>query len=191
MDQKGEEIEFWKGTYKGKTGWKVANGKSMKVFVYVIVDMEDGTEKKTKVQKSSIRPLKKNNPEPKTLAQAVLLENKDIDSTMDFLAEELVKVGISHNDKNIFILLAEKIEKAQKKQEALGIKAVYHKVNWMPPFNKKRTTHERSNSADMDAVRETALAQQQDNEPPPKQQKADNLSPARKVINAVVNQLAG
>jgi hypothetical protein len=109
------EIRFVCGKYIGKTGWIDNEKEETKKMIYVIVVLENGSTKKTRVQKESVRKL---HGSPSNYTEAILQQCPNIKVKMEKLCRELTKCSVAI-DANDGIL-----EIKQK-----GSKATYHHVS--------------------------------------------------------------
>jgi len=87
----GEAIRFKRGKYRGLHGFRDTSKKNTLKRSYVIVQLEDQTYKPTYVRHSSIAPpLAK----PKNWAEALTIQNPDIDGLIDQLCEQLASCNV-------------------------------------------------------------------------------------------------
>jgi hypothetical protein len=131
MAEKGEKIRFVKGRYQNLTGWKDKSYKKKRGSNYrgVIVKFEDGSQKVTRVKKSSFRP---SHEDAVCFEQAAMQQNPDMEHAMIRFAEMWVECHINSNDKAVEYLHYE-IERARLRQKELGSKARYRKVEFTAP----------------------------------------------------------
>ena len=125
-DGKGTAITFLKGTYSGLNGWKDKNRKLKKGSPYsaVIVQLEDGTEKKTRVKKSSYKKRASMETEPQNFEEAMVAQHPDIAKTMRKLCQMLAECKIK--DKVAFMdIFAQELNDAEALQKNLK-----HHARW-------------------------------------------------------------
>ena len=129
MAEKGDEIRFIRGSYEGFIGWinkskKTKKKKSSRRFVIVLLD--DGTEKQTWVKKNSYR---KRHSDPASYEEAALQQHSDMELTMIKLAEMFAEIGTS-NFQEVVRLFYIELEIAYKNQKELGNKARFRNVEF-------------------------------------------------------------
>jgi hypothetical protein len=128
---KGDAIRFVKGKYAGLAGWIDKNKKKKKNSFYrdviVMLDDDSGEEKNTRVKISSYR--KKAFADPRTFAEACVIQHPDIERTMIELAVMFAQCGIYQNDETLLLFDAE-LTLAWKLQQKLGSKARYRQVKF-------------------------------------------------------------
>jgi hypothetical protein len=131
MSEKGDEIRFVGGIYSGKTGWFNAAKNHTPCMFYVIVALDGGEEKATKVNKKSARLLSTTEEEPSSFAEACLRQNPDIDASIDKLAQLLAQCGITvASEAEMGRILSERVAQACIAQNMKGNKATWRHVNW-------------------------------------------------------------
>lgn len=108
--QKGQEIRFIRGKYQGQTGWvNAAKKKTKKGLQPVIVKMDNGVEKQTRVKVTSFRtPFSAAN----NYAEAALQQHPDMELAMIKLAESVAECGLRDINEMLVIFEAE-IERAK------------------------------------------------------------------------------
>lgn len=130
MSNKGESIEINGGKYTGCTGWLDADKAATTKMAYVIIKLKNGTEIKTRINKTSFRKARAGRV-ANSFEEAALIQNPSIERAMDKLAEELAKCNISQESaKEFAITFCKKIVEAIEKQEALGESAKWRRVTW-------------------------------------------------------------
>lgn len=128
---KGDRIRFVAGTYAGYTGWydnaRKTSGHGRKtMYVYVIVFLDDGTEKATKVRKTSVRPSFK---APATYEEAIIQQHSDIEAQMIRLASMFATCKIKDDDE-VIRLFREELNKAKTEQFMKGKRARWRHTNF-------------------------------------------------------------
>ena len=122
--EKGKAIRLVKGTYVGRNGWINNSRVALKnsSMVCVIVDLEDGKEKATHVQKTSICPVHE---EPQSFKEAALQQHKDLELALVKLAEKFARCGVLDN-REALRLFNDELNNAREKQKVQ--KTDYHAV---------------------------------------------------------------
>ena len=117
---RGDQIRFVKGAYAGKLGWidKSREKKYNKSqFWPVIVSLDDGEEKHTRVIKSSVRT--RVDKEPATYKEAIMQQHPDIEKKMIELAAMFAQCDVQ-DLKEAARIFREELKQAQEYQMALG-----------------------------------------------------------------------
>lgn len=116
---KGEKVKFKGGIYSGRLGWINDAKKATKFFVHVVVALDDGEEKATRVKKTSVTKLSEVRA-PATYEDALLDQYPDVNKDFDRLAMKLVLCGIEHDKElgRLFEIFRYKIKEAQDKLDS-------------------------------------------------------------------------
>jgi hypothetical protein len=119
--ERGKEIRFTRGTYKGCVGWldKANKAKRKSKMIYVIVEDQDyGEEVHTRVWRSSYRERHK---VPTTWAEAAVQQHPEIEDAVFETARLFASCRISgdENEKTVMDFIATEIRKAIDDNEAL------------------------------------------------------------------------
>jgi hypothetical protein len=128
MSDKGDTIRFVRGTFKGKTGWLNSEKGETSEQVYVIVDLGNRRLKRTRVNKSSVKPLDSAT-RPSTYAEAVMQQCPDVEEKLDQLCGLLAKCKIEKDPHGLFNVLTAKLDEATRKQKAKP-SSLYRDINF-------------------------------------------------------------
>ena len=119
----GERISFVGGKYAGKSGWmNAARGKDESPINYFVIVQLEGKLFVTHVLKENVRPLKKDETYEEQVAR-----QPSVAKPMVAMARAVASYGLENFDGLLDIIKGE-MEKAKKKQQALGGEAKYKKV---------------------------------------------------------------
>jgi hypothetical protein len=129
MSEKGEEIRFSGGKYRGKTGWLDKGRAVTTCSCWVIIKMDEAKELTTMLRQSSVKMIV-NGGVPKTYEEAVLQQHPDIESLMEKLATELAKCNLSPSSVTIHEIVEIKLREARAAQALKGNKATWHEVDF-------------------------------------------------------------
>lgn len=132
--EKGAEIRFVKGVYKGEKGWLDKSKKQKKKVMHSVgVDMEDDNGQKvvkwTRVRANSYR---KKFSAPKSYEEAAVQQHFKIEAAMIELAELFATCAV-YSQENCVDLFAEELQVACEYQEKLGVKAKWRRVRMPGP----------------------------------------------------------
>ncbi|CAB9513719.1 hypothetical protein SEMRO_608_G174830.1 [Seminavis robusta] len=130
--QKGKEIRFIRGTYKGCTGWM---NRAIKSSTCNVIVAHEGVEKVTRVLSSSVR---NKWTEPTSFEHALVQQHADVELAMVALAELLAECGVRRNPE-ILALINTELTIARKKNDDSGVKT-YRSVDWQG--RTKRSLHD-------------------------------------------------
>jgi hypothetical protein len=128
MTTKGSAVVFVRGKYFGKSGWIDGEKPATAKMYYVIVNLGHA-EKKTRVKKESVRILE-DTARPASYAEAALSQNRDIESKLDSLCNDLAKCSIYEDTAGMIAIIKHKLHAAAERQAALGNKATFRHVDW-------------------------------------------------------------
>ena len=124
-NDRGKPIKFTGGKYASCSGW-IDKGKDKRTCrsVYVIILLNDGHTKHTRVLKESIKP----ESTPTNLAEALMKEYPDIHQILKKLTSLLAQVELDSKETDAMVThFHEKLLQAQEKQEGLGGRARWRK----------------------------------------------------------------
>ena len=129
--EKGDPIRFIRGVYAGCKGWinKSKNNKKKSNFRHVIVELDDGVEKATRVKFNSYR---KPFSEAHYYEEAAVQQHSDLEFAMIRLAEMFVECGI-HDNMHTLRLFDAELRVARANQTRMGGKARYRNVLFTDP----------------------------------------------------------
>jgi hypothetical protein len=154
--EKGKQITFIDGRYRGKKGWMDKTKQSKdKSQVYVIVPKEENgiiREVQTRVKMSSISSIG----EPSCLLEGLLKEFEDMEASLTKLCHLLVKCGVNfkgqqdQNLRDFNKILLSKMKQEQALMDAKGNKAEYRIVHWVLKNQKNKRWYKSQD--DMDSM---------------------------------------
>ena len=121
---KGPEIRIFAGEYKALQAWLNSAKTQAPVMRYVIVKLLDGTEKTTRIRKSSIAPLP---PPPRNFEKATLQQMPEIEEHLRKAAQLLAMCGVQEWT-HITNLFGEMCIQEEAKLIRMGPKATYYNI---------------------------------------------------------------
>lgn len=131
-----ERIEIIRGSYSGKNAWIDPEKKHSPKMAYVVIQMDDGSYKNTRLRKTSIE-MKKAAP-PATYEEAAVQHPK-IKPLLEDLTRELAKCNITSYS-NLMDIIYKKTRAAGAMHQA-NSSATYYNVDWKAP-TEKRARHD-------------------------------------------------
>jgi hypothetical protein len=123
---RGHEIHFVCGKYAHKSGWIDNEKEETKKMIYVIVDLGNGSTKKTQVNMESVG---KPQESPSNYAEAILQQCPNIEVKMDKLCQEIAKCSVAIYGSAMLEFLSNKFQQATDEQTDKGSKATYRHVS--------------------------------------------------------------
>jgi hypothetical protein len=124
MPTRGAPIQFKRGKYKGRTGWLNDNKTDTRHRAYIIVTLEDGTEKETWVKHQSITT---HRGPPRNFSEAMLQQHPDIEGLINQLCFEVAHCNIAQrlqDPQPLYASINERLNQALHAQSAQGSQAI-------------------------------------------------------------------
>ena len=123
-NDRGKPVKFTGGKYAGCSGWIDKGKGETRRSVYVIIVLNDGRTKHTRVLKESIE----SDSEPTNFGEALVKEYPDIRQILKKLTSSLAQVEMDSNETEAMVTyFHDQLLQAQSKQERLGGRARWRK----------------------------------------------------------------
>jgi hypothetical protein len=99
-------------------------------MIHVILLQRDGTVKKKRLYKSSIKPARNATVRPASYSEAVLQQCPEVELKMESLCRELARCKIFKDADGIHQILNQKLQEATQRQDQLRGKALYYDIQF-------------------------------------------------------------
>ena len=125
----GAPIRFIGGIYDGKMGWINKTKQATLKRIYVIVQLDDGSQKRTFVAKKNGAERHKT---PKTYTEAIFQQQPKLEKQLNDLCAQLAKCGVGADCdiKEVMPIIEQKLTNACEEQNALGHNTEYKHIEF-------------------------------------------------------------
>jgi len=124
---KGEQIRITGGTYRGRNGWRWKGKADTLKRTYVIIELEDGVLKGTRLSKTNVgAPWQP----PTNYVEAALQQHLQIDETLDKLCMLLAKCNLTGEERDLHRAFFDRMQAARVQKLSEGQSASWFHVEF-------------------------------------------------------------